>query len=664
MNASSQTSVNFAPKHLSGIDVIDDAWGGLYRGGSYLVSGRAASGRGLLTLMFARTGAAFSEPTLLVSPDRQKDLMIQAASIGFNLREAHDSGIVRLLRVPPLMNLQNMGDDGVSKALWDLVTLIRRHRPTRLIMNDFMPFVAFRSFDRFRNEFIQFLEQIDSLDTTTLLVMPEPANPQSSRVIEFMASQMTGSIHIELAEDSPTTTKRRISLIPHIGHIKRQVIDYWDLEDLIHTTKAPTKPAVPFATGNDDNIFKPSSVQSPYATQDESEFEEFRSARNEPQPARDTTIQNRRPNVPPVIPIPSYPTNPAPQPTTMPQAPYQAPPQPAATFSGQSSYTGQTGQQGHQGQQGQQPHPGQSHGGPAPASQPPVGNAPIEDRPKPPFFSGSQSSSPQQPAAGQIPFVQHQGHQAPSHPQIPYQPAAPQSNPQQGYTEPTPYSAGSPSEQFSFQQSGASVNPDPFGKSDSFLESDSVFSRPDQGIDEAPPFAPSANPSSISFPEQPKAPAASTPQTASTPPAPPPSGMNVETEYTNRESFREKLQQQFSNRDVLHQPFLLLALRMDRSAQSTARPFDFDFLMDLVGEELRVQDDMLANIDLERLVVYLADSRPEEAQSFFTRLKDRLRQESPTQADHLLHSVSAIVVPDGRPFQNASEFLTYALDEA
>ena len=86
--------------------------------------------------------------------------------------------------------------------------------------------------------------------------------------------------------------------------------------------------------------------------------------------------------------------------------------------------------------------------------------------------------------------------------------------------------------------------------------------------------------------------------------------------------------------------------------------------MDLVREELRAQDDMLANADVERMVIYLGDSRAEEAQSFFARLKDRLRAESPVQADHLLHSVSAIVVPDGRPFQNAGEFLTYALDEA
>lgn len=487
MNATSASSVNFAPKHLSGIDVIDNAWGGLYRGGSYLVYGRAASGRGLLTLMFARTGAAFSEPTLFVSPDRQKDLMIQAASIGFNLREAHETGIVRLMRVPPLMNLQNMGDDGVSKALWDLVTLIRQHRPTRLIMNDFMPFVAFRSYDRFRNEFIQFLEQIDSLDTTTMLVMPEPANQQSARVIEFMASQMTGSVRIELGEDSPSTTKRRISLIPHIGHIKRQVVDYWDLEDLVEPSYAPAVPPPPPEKKKEEPfIFTPSATEGG-----------IHAAHSAPQEH--------------VAPVGTSPVIPVPQASPS-QAPSQAPPQPAAPI----------------------PQP---QAPPQPVTPPPT----HEQRAEP--------VQTQRPVEGPV-----------------------------------------------------------------------------------------------------------------TPPTPP--VMSVERDYTDRESFRLRLESQLAQRDVGHQPFLLLALRMDRTAQKTARPFDFDFLMDLVREELRPNDDMLAIAEVERMVVFLGDSRAEEAQSFFARLKDRLRVESPLQADHLLHSVSAIVVPDGRPFKNASEFLSYALDEA
>ena len=567
MNASSASPVNFAPKHLSGIDVIDNAWGGLYRGGSYLVYGRAASGRGLLTLMFARTGAALGEPTLFISPDRQKDLMIQAASIGFNLREAYDSGIVRLVRVPPLMNLQNMGDDGVSRALWDLVTLIRQHRPTRLVMNDFMPFVAFRSYDRFRNEFIQFLEQIDSLDTTTVLVMPEPANQQSARVIEFMASQMTGSIRIELGEDSPSTTKRRISLIPHIGHIKRQVVDYWDLEDLVIPSQAPRKPEQPAQpqppkpAEEEDFIFTPSSMQAPQAGFSQGFDPEPASQQPtaapvhtnpyEPSPSMEQAFQQPTQETP--APQPSATQPPAPQPPT-PQAP-AAEPQPP-TF-----------------------HPDPSQRAAAPQqTPPPAQQAPFQQTP-PPAVPPTFQPSPAPPPQPETPQMQ-----APS--QAPPQPASP-------YYE------------------------------------DTAASMP-QGDFEGP--------------------GASTP-------------MHVDVDYTDRPAFQQKLDPVFASRDTMHQPFLLLALRMDRSSQQI-RPFDFDFLMDLVRAELGPADDMLALPEKERMVVLLGESRAEEAQSFFARLKDRLRVESPQQADHLLHSVSAIVVPDGRPFKTASEFLSYALDEA
>ncbi len=561
MNASSASPVNFAPKHLSGIDVIDNAWGGLYRGGSYLVYGRAASGRGLLTLMFARTGAALGEPTLFVSPDRQKDLMIQAASIGFNLRESYDSGIVRLVRVPPLMNLQNMGDDGVSRALWDLVTLIRQHRPTRLVMNDFMPFVAFRSYDRFRNEFIQFLEQIDSLDTTTILVMPEPANQQSARVIEFMASQMTGSIRIELGEDSPSTTKRRISLIPHIGHIKRQVVDYWDLEDLVVQTQAPAAPATP---------------PEPEASEPEQEDDSFIFTPNEEEDSSSGFSAGFSPTVPIPAPAPT-------QQPSQPQNPYQPSPSVQQAF-----------------EQPAQPFEPQPSAAPTPAS--PSSQPGSTDQSLPPTF---QTSAGSPPAAGNQEFA-------------PQSPAAPTPPP-------------------TFQPSPAPP-PQP--------------ATPPMQTPPAPPQ--SASPFSEDTAEH--APAAGPDAGAQSP-------MHVEVDYTNRAAFQQKLDQTFADRETMHQPFLLLALRMDRSSQQV-RPFDFDFLMDLVRAELGPVDDMLALPDVERMVVLLGNSRAEEAQSFFARLKDRLRAESPQQADHLLHSVSAIVVPDGRPFKTAPEFLSYALDQA
>ncbi len=455
MELTSTPVTTFAPKILSGIDVIDKEWGGLYRGGSYLVYGRAASGRGLLTLMFIQTGALLGESCLIISPERPKDLMIQAASIGFDLQKAHREGTVRMMRIPPLFNLQSVGDDSVAQALRDLVEIIRRHQPKRLVVNDFTPFVLFRSFDRLRAEFIQMLEQIDPLDTTMMLAVAEPASRRSEEVVDFMKSQLTASIHLEMVPNGDLSTKRRLTLIPHIGHLKRKVVDNWDLESLVASSEALA-----------------SSLRMLPAQEEEA--------------------------------------RPAPQ---------------------------------------------------------------IAPKPAPPVTP--PTPEPEQPAS-------------------------------------------------------------PVSRATDLVEHLDIFVTPPS-------------------PQEPTTPPV-------TPPTPEPEPEKSHA-MTDRAAFRELLQQHFLERDLNDTPFLLLAMRMDRTNQKTVRPFEFEFILDLVSESLREQDAMLADMEHERLVVLLANSRPEEAQNFFSQLKNRLRQDTPQQADHLLHSVSAIVVPDGRPFQTAEEFLSYALDE-
>jgi len=381
--------------------------------------------------MLARTGVLQNEKTLFISSDRQKDLFIQAASIGFDLRASHEAGKIRLMRVPTLVEL-NFGDDAsVTQALSDLVDIIVSYQPERVVMNDFMPFIAFQSFQRFQIEFIRLLERIDFLNCTIVLAMPEPAIMQSRRVIEFISLQMTGSVHIELAEENPRSTKRRISLIPNVGHIRHRVVDYWDLEDVV-----------------DDNAGTLQAIQNLEAASTESL----------------TSLEK-----------------------------------------------------------------------------------------------GAAEEAEKEPEEAE-------------------------KEPEEAPTEP---------EQV-------------------VLTVPEVHELPDQN---------------------------------------------------DRASFLRRLEAIFEMRETKKEPFLLVAMRMVRGEDKAIRPFDFDFLMDLVQDALRPVDDILVDVDSERLVICLANSKPEDAQSFFARLKSSLRKETPLQADHLLHSVSAIVVPDGRPFESAEEFLIYALDE-
>jgi KaiC/GvpD/RAD55 family RecA-like ATPase len=461
-------TTTFTPKIISGIEVVDRAWGGLYRGGSYLVYGRAASGRGLLTLMFVQTGALLEEPCLFISPERPKDLMIEAAAIGFDLKKAHDDGWVRLVRIPP--SLSGQGDEQVTKALAELGNIIRKNRPARLVINDFMPFVtAFRSLDWFRTAFQQLLEEIDPLDTTMMLVMSEPNNPMSQQVVGFVSSQLHGAIHIEQLEDDFNATMRRVTMLPNKGHFRRQEVD-WDLEKIV---------------------------------------------RNEME----------------------------------------------------------------------------------------------------------------MPTARRVLPTRHKPGAAPSGAAARVKPAT---EPAEAATEPAP------------EAPKATV------------KVKEVISKPTKGREVTRKADAPADTA-----EAPAATSEVSAATAETPPARP-----AEMNITDRAGFTRHLQQHFTARDQHETPFLLLAMRMDRSEGKTVRPFDFEFILDVVQATLRPQDAMLAQMENERLVVLLGESRSEEAQHFFARLKSRLRDDAPQQADYLLHSVSAIVVPDGRPFQTAEEFLGYALDEA
>ncbi|NNF59146.1 MAG: hypothetical protein HKN04_13000 [Rhodothermaceae bacterium] len=510
------TTVAFAPKTLSGIDVVDDIWGGLYRGGSYLTYGRAASGRGLLTLMFTQTGTLLEEPCLFIAPDRPKDLMIQAASIGFDLHQAYESGLVRLMRIPPLFNLQNIGDEGVAKALRDLVSIIRQHRPSRVVINDFTPFVLFRSFDRLRSEFVHMLEQIDSLDTTLLLGIAEPGSQRSEEVIEFMKNQMTGALHLELTSEDPSSTSRRLTMVPHIGHIRHETVENWDLESLI---ESGAKLAA--------------SIQ-------------MLPARQTPRPVSEPVAQQAAPEL--GYEVADMMTEPRYDEPVLTDAPPAAPEIDLADNAA------------------------------------PVIEQPLVQPPAPLAYEEPTYEAP----AYEAPAYEEPSYEAPTYEAPAYEASA--------FDEPT-YEAP-------------------------------AYEAP--VMDEVPMPEPEPEP---------------------------------EISYTDRAGFSTLLQQHFVQREVADTPFLLLAMRMDRGDGRGSRPFDFEFILDLVHEALREQDAMLADMEQERLVVLLGNSRPEEAQAFFSRLKNRLRQDAPQQADHLLHSVSAIVVPDGKPFQNAEEFLTYALDE-
>lgn len=218
-------------KVQSGIDALDRTWDGLYRGAAYLIYGRARSGRDLLTLHLARTASDFEEACVIVSPRRPRDLAIQASTLGFDLEAACESGRLRLLRVPQDL-VDGASDDATERALLDLARLAREAAPDRLLVEDFTPFVRFGSFERLRHAVLRFLDALTETETTTVLALGEPANPQSEEVVAFLRGQVAGTVHIAQDPDAASPTARRLSLLPGLDSLEPETMLAWDLARL------------------------------------------------------------------------------------------------------------------------------------------------------------------------------------------------------------------------------------------------------------------------------------------------------------------------------------------------------------------------------------------------------------------------------------------------
>lgn len=226
-------TLTYVPKILSGIDTIDKSWGGMYQGGSYMCYGHASHGRGLLGMLFLQMGVLLEEKALFFSPGKPQDWKIQAASVDFDLDKAQRDRRVRLVWIPAVAAQQGFSDAMASKAIEDLVRFIKSEAPDRVLINDFMPFLQFRSFDRFRQMFGWMMGQLSNGKTTTLLLMPDIINAQSRQIIEFMRNQLAGSMHVSMPEwenETPAApTSRRLVLLPGLGHVTREVFDPWAL---------------------------------------------------------------------------------------------------------------------------------------------------------------------------------------------------------------------------------------------------------------------------------------------------------------------------------------------------------------------------------------------------------------------------------------------------
>ena len=218
----------------SGFGFLDDKWGGIYRGGSYLLVGPRKSGRTLLGLQVALEAAKSNEVCLYFTNMRPKDLMIQAASLNFDIQAYMNQNLIIVVRVAPPNDVYDYPnpDDYLVEYLNDIITVVNQYNPSRIIFDELTPYIGFDNIDRLKDTFLSTLEYIEERDISSLFLVGEPATEKAEEIVDSLAQYVTGLIYLK--KDNKKFEDRfhggHVTISPNVGHTEGQFTSQYRIE--------------------------------------------------------------------------------------------------------------------------------------------------------------------------------------------------------------------------------------------------------------------------------------------------------------------------------------------------------------------------------------------------------------------------------------------------
>ncbi len=211
----------------SGISIIDNAWGGFYRGGTYLLIGSRKSGRTLLGLQYTKECIKQKETCLYFTSMRPKDLMIQAASIDFDLQYHMNQNKVIVVRVAPPSDLNEVSnpDEFLVEYLRDIVTVVEQYKPNKMVFDEITHFIGFANLTLLQDVFIETSEAIENEGVTSLFILGEPATSAANSIVDILTANSTGVLYLNKEDGAG-----KIIVTPNIGHTQGKFTANYRLE--------------------------------------------------------------------------------------------------------------------------------------------------------------------------------------------------------------------------------------------------------------------------------------------------------------------------------------------------------------------------------------------------------------------------------------------------
>jgi KaiC/GvpD/RAD55 family RecA-like ATPase len=206
-------------KTLTGVPFFDEHYGGIYRGRSMLVSGKADSGKTVLGLQFILQGIKQNERCLLLSGRPTNDLLIFADALKLPLGEAVESGNLILLEYHDYIPGRDSEEyitlppDGFIQ----FKEIIETHAVQRIVLDTVLPWVSIRPQTNLAEHVYSFVHAFERIGATTLMTMPKPASLPSTRLKN--AIEEVAPVSVTLAA-TPNASERVWITTKYLGEMK------------------------------------------------------------------------------------------------------------------------------------------------------------------------------------------------------------------------------------------------------------------------------------------------------------------------------------------------------------------------------------------------------------------------------------------------------------
>ena len=216
----------------SGISFLDEAWGGVYSGGTYLVVGPRRSGRTSLGLQFAAQSG--KEGCIYFTTSRPRNLMIQSAALDMDLERHMQRRSIRVVRVslPEGDQAHRSRESDIRERIAAIEHHVMECKPKRVVFDELTPFTGTEGDFTLPEVFARTVESFEEEGVTSMFILGEPAAPTARSVTESLVREATASIYLQRTVPAGASEPPggRMFIVPNVGHAEGQFLARYFIE--------------------------------------------------------------------------------------------------------------------------------------------------------------------------------------------------------------------------------------------------------------------------------------------------------------------------------------------------------------------------------------------------------------------------------------------------